>query len=62
MVRITFSRSRASPGGVTRKFFGIKFVGESRREIGMVVGGVELSGLDTEHWHRFQLSPDSLYI
>ncbi|VDB90126.1 unnamed protein product [Peniophora sp. CBMAI 1063] len=40
--------------GVTRKLAGINFLGESKQDIGMLIGDVEMSGPDRKVWHKFQ--------
>ncbi|KZV72871.1 monooxygenase [Peniophora sp. CONT] len=54
-VRAAYIVSADGAKGPTRKLVGIPFLGESREEIGMLVGDLELFGsLDRVHWHKFQ--------
>lgn len=48
--------------GITRKLAGIQFLGESKQDIRMLIGDVEISGPDRTLWHKFQDARGNWYV
>ncbi|TFY54276.1 hypothetical protein EVG20_g9768 [Dentipellis fragilis] len=49
--------------GVVRKLLGLTFLGEMRDVLRLIIGDVEVHGIDKEHWHKFDDAPnDSILL
>ncbi|KAI0032218.1 FAD binding domain-containing protein [Vararia minispora EC-137] len=54
-VRVKYLVGSDGGRGATRKLAGVQFIGESQRDFSMVIGEVELTGLDRDHWHEWRI-------
>lgn len=39
--------------GIVRKLLGLEFLGETRDKMQVLIGDIEIEGLDNAHWHKF---------
>ncbi|KAA1469152.1 hypothetical protein DENSPDRAFT_870155 [Dentipellis sp. KUC8613] len=48
--------------GAVRKLLDLSFLGETRDALHVIIGDVEVTGIDQEHWHKFGDVPNDAFM